>query len=200
MALYQDVSDYLKKWESFTPVAKWDVNAYRLGYGSDTITLPDGTYRKVKAGDKTTKELADKDLQRRIKLEFEPKVRNKVGEPYYTNLQDSAKVALISVAYNYGNLTKPAIVDAARSGNPKKIADAIVTSTVNDNKGTKDYNGLRRRRMDEANYILSNLKNMTALGVKETIKKAGQNPISTTFITAGLIFGTYLLIKATTKK
>ena len=30
-------AELLKKYEGFNRVAVWDVNAYRIGYGSDTI-------------------------------------------------------------------------------------------------------------------------------------------------------------------
>lgn len=160
MNFYDRAAEYVKKWEGFSEKAVWDVNAWRLGHGSDTITLPDGTYRKVLQTDKTTRELAAKDLARRIKLEFEPKVQNKIGKEYYDNLTDSAKISLISIAYNYGSITKQAIVDAARTGDIDKLAFAIVDSTKNDNVGTPYYNGLRKRRKDEAEFAKTDNSNV----------------------------------------
>ena len=82
MNFYDRAAEYVKKWEGFSEKAVWDVNAWRLGHGSDTLTLPDGTYRKVLQTDKTTRELAAKDLARRIRLEFEPKVEKKIGSMF----------------------------------------------------------------------------------------------------------------------
>lgn len=40
----------LRKFEGFISKADWDVNAHRVGYGSDTITKADGTVIKVQPG------------------------------------------------------------------------------------------------------------------------------------------------------
>jgi GH24 family phage-related lysozyme (muramidase) len=156
---YTLASDFIKKFEGFSAVAKWDVNAWRLGYGSSTITFDNGTYRKVLQTDTTTKENASKDLQRRIKLEFEPKVRAKVGAQYYDKLSPYVKIALISFAYNYGNIVKKAIVEAVKTLDKDKIADAIISSTINDNIGTVYYQGLRNRRKKEADYARTPYEN-----------------------------------------
>ena len=153
---YQQAADFIKNFEGFAPNAMWDVNAYRLGYGSDTITTDlNGSYRKVERGDKTTKEMASLDLQRRIKNEFEPRVKLQLGPDNYAKLPDTAKIALLSLSYNYGSITKKAIVDAAKSLDMAKLKDAIVTSTYNDNAklGVKIQNALRARRKKEADYI-----------------------------------------------
>ena len=101
--------------EGYISTAKWDVNAYRLGYGSDTITMPDGNYRQVRQGDTTTKENALKDLQRRVKG-FEATIRRQIGSEAWNKLPDGAKVGLLSLVYNYGSITKQAIIDAAKVG------------------------------------------------------------------------------------
>ena len=137
--------------------------------------------------------MAGKDLERRIKQDFEPKVKKQIGEQYYNKLPDSAKIALISLSYNYGSITKPQIIEAARSGDAKKLADAIFEATKNYNLGTRYYKGLRKRRQDEANYILANLKKIT----KESINVVKNNPVSTVFITTAIVFGLYVLITQT---
>lgn len=207
MSFYDNAANYVKKWEGFTDVAKWDVNAWRIGHGSDTLTLPDGTYRKVLKTDKTTRELAAKDLARRIQKEFEPKVINKIGATYYNRLPDPAKIALISFAYNYGNIVKPAIVDAARTGDVDKIGDAIVSSTINDNKGTAYYTGLRKRREDEGRLAKSQ-KIATSNTDTTTTSNSGEEvgekskfkivPIIFIALTLGLI--TYMVIEYKNKK
>lgn len=152
MSLETDAAIFIKKFEGYSSKPYWDVNAYRLGHGSDTITFPDGSFRKVQKTDITTREMAQKDLERRLKKEFIPKVKSQVGEPSWSNLPDPAKVSLISLAYNYGSITKQAIIDAARSGNVESLSKAIVDSTYHDNKklSEKVRNSLRDRRAHEA--------------------------------------------------
>lgn len=154
MEHYKLAADIIKKFEGFTPKAVWDVNAYRLGYGSDTITLSNGTFRKVLKTDVTNQANATLDLIRRIK-EFEKKVQIKVGPTYWNALNDKVKAALLSLAYNYGNITKAAIIAAIKTGNSLKIADAIVTSTAGDNKklSTSIQNALKQRRQAEAAIV-----------------------------------------------
>jgi GH24 family phage-related lysozyme (muramidase) len=207
MSFYDNAANYVKKWEGFTDVAKWDVNAWRIGHGSDTLTLPDGTYRKVLKTDKTTKELAAKDLARRIQKEFEPKVINKIGATYYNRLPDPAKIALISFAYNYGSIVKPAIVEAAKTGDVNKIGDAIVSSTINDNKGTPYYAGLRKRREDEGRLAKSEKKVTSSSGTttsSTTSEEVGEKskfkivPIVLIAVTLGLV--AYMFIEYKNKK
>lgn len=157
MSLENDAAVFIKKFEGYSSKPYWDVNAYRLGHGSDTLTLPDGSFRKVLKTDTTTRELAQKDLERRLKTEFIPKVKTQVGEPSWSNLPDPAKVSLISLAYNYGSITKKNIVNAARTGNVETLSKAIVDSTYNDNAklSEKVRNSLRDRRAQEAAHAKS---------------------------------------------
>lgn len=141
----QDLATTLiKEREGFQPTAKWDVNANRAGYGSDTVTLPDGTVQKVTEGMKVSREDAERDLQRRIQTEFVPKAAAKVGEQVWSGLPENTRAALTSVAYNYGTIPSR-IVPAVQSGNPEAIAKAI-ESLAGDNKGVN-----AGRRMQEAN-------------------------------------------------
>jgi GH24 family phage-related lysozyme (muramidase) len=165
VSLEENSAAFVKQFEGYSPVAMWDVNAWRIGHGSDTLTLPDGTYRKVKQGDVTTPELAKKDLARRLENEFIPKARATIGPVYWDKLPEQAKVALISIAYNYGNITKQAIIDAARSGNMNELGAAIVDSTYNDNAGI-----LRGRRAKEAALVKSAF-NSAVIYTKQNIGK-----------------------------
>jgi GH24 family phage-related lysozyme (muramidase) len=168
MDQYQYAAELLKKYEGFNRVATWDVNAYRIGYGSDTITNASGQYRKVVKGDQTNEQLATKDLQRRIK-EFEKKLIRQVGAEYWDPLHYEVKAALISLAYNYGglipSLTKT--IDAIKTGNNKTIAQTILDETKNHNK-KKNENvraALYKRRQKEAAIIAA------APGTKKTFNK-----------------------------
>ena len=162
MSYYDLTAEFVAKYEGYTSVAKWDVNAYRIGHGSDTITFSDGSYRKVKQGDTTTRANAKKDLTRRIP-EFERRILNYIDNYGVTNkmwedLPDPAKIGLISFAYNYGNIVKNAIREAIKTGDVDKIADALLSSTKNDMITTKYYVGLQKRRKAEADLIRSEKK------------------------------------------
>lgn len=141
----QDLTtDLIKQREGFISKPEYDVNAYRAGYGSDTVTRADGSVEKIKPGMNVSREDAERDLQRRIQTEFVPKAAAKVGEENWSRLPENARAALTSVAYNYGNIPNR-IVPAVQSGNPEAIAKSI-ESLAGDNKGVN-----AGRRMQEAN-------------------------------------------------
>ena len=142
----QDLTtDLIKDREQFRATPYFDVNAQRVGYGSDTVTREDGTIEKVRKGmAPITEQDAERDLQRRIQTEFVPKAAAKVGEENWSRLPENTRAALTSVAYNYGNIPSR-IVPAVQSGNPEAIAKAI-ESLAGDNKGVN-----AGRRMQEAN-------------------------------------------------
>jgi GH24 family phage-related lysozyme (muramidase) len=141
----QDMAtNLIKEREGFIAKPEYDVNAYRAGYGSDTVTRPDGSVEKIKPGMSVSREDAERDLQRRIQTEFVPKAAAKVGEENWSRLPENTRAALTSIAYNYGNIPNR-IVPAVQSGNPEAIAKAI-ESLAGDNKGVN-----AGRRMQEAN-------------------------------------------------
>jgi len=142
----QDLTlDLIKERERFKATPYFDVNADRVGYGSDTVTREDGTVEKVRKGmAPITEKDAERDLQRRIQTEFVPKAAAKVGEQVWSGLPENTRAALTSVAYNYGTIPSR-IVPAVQSGNPEAIAKAI-ESLADDNKGIN-----AGRRMQEAN-------------------------------------------------
>jgi GH24 family phage-related lysozyme (muramidase) len=124
-------ADFLITYEGFAPVAIWDVNAWRIGYGSDTHTDADGTIRKVKQGDTTTPEAAIRDLNRRINTEFIPKIQKKIGADTWAALPNNTRTAFVSIAYNYGNVPKQAIIDAARARDLLRLAKVCTETTNN---------------------------------------------------------------------
>ena len=136
----------LRKFEGFQSKPTWDVNAYRTGYGSDTITRADGSIAKVTPNMNVSKEDAERDLARRTQ-EFQNTAARQVGDGW-GKLPANAQASLTSVAYNYGSLPKN-IVHAAMTGDPQQIANAI-QSHANDNKGVN-----HSRRMQEAQYALN---------------------------------------------
>ena len=147
----------LRSSEGFSETAYWDVNAYRIGYGSDTITDESGNVSSVTASSTVTRDQAELDLERRIKTGFMPTVANQLGDNF-TKLPTGAQAALTSVGYNYGSLPK-SVVNASNSsgGNVKSIADAV-QSLQNDDGGIN-----KRRRIEEASIIRDSSKGGSCL-------------------------------------
>jgi len=164
----KDAAEVIKKFEGFIPKAKWDVNAYRIGYGSDTITFPDGKVKRVEKTDVITRPDGDRDLIRRIKYQFIPGVIRQITPGAWDKLSTGGKIALTSLSYNYGSITKQSIINAAKSGNEKLLADTIIIATANDNK-TKSpgvQKALKNRRKAEADLIMmyQDKNNITGIG------------------------------------
>ena len=141
--------DLTRKFEGFIPTAKFDVNAQRVGYGSDTLTTPEGKVVPVAKGTTTTEKDAERDLKRRIETEFIPKAAAQVGQENWDRLPENVAGALTSVTYNYGSLPRN-VVAAVKTGNANEIANAV-ESLASDNKGVN-----RGRRMQEAAMIRGN--------------------------------------------
>lgn len=134
----------LREFEGKRTTPYWDVNAYRVGYGSDTITDPEtGAVRQVRKGDTITDAQAEADLARRIP-EFQQTAAKKV--PNFAQLPPNVRGALTSVTYNYGDLPD-SVAAAAATGDPNAIAAAV--------EGLKGHNGgvNAKRRMTEAAFI-----------------------------------------------
>ncbi|WP_228777444.1 integrating conjugative element protein [Lonepinella koalarum] len=146
----EQTAGLLRNFEGFRSNAYWDVNAYRTGYGSDTITKADGTVVKVTKDTVVTREDAERDLQRRAQI-FANTARRQVSTSTWNSLSPNVQAALTSYAYNYGSLTSD-VVDAARqsasSGNMTALANAVRNRQTN-NGGVN-----ARRRNQEADYIL----------------------------------------------
>lgn len=152
--MIKEAIEILKKFEGFSAIAYWDVNAYRIGYGSDTITSSNGTYRSVKSGDRITQPQADLDLSRRIP-QFEATIIRQVGNEAWNKLPDQAKAGLISFAYNYGSIAKKSLREAIKTGNLNTIANTLIESTLNDNQklSQSTQQSLKNRRKYEADLI-----------------------------------------------
>lgn len=143
----QQTLDTIKQFEGYDKTAKWDVNAYRAGYGSDTVTRPDGSVTKVTPGMQVSQEDADRDLARRTQ-EFETTATHQVGQQNWSKLSPGAQSALTSVAYNYGSLPK-SVVQAVQTGSPSVIAGAV-RALGGANGGVN-----RQRRNQEASMIVA---------------------------------------------
>lgn len=135
-----DALGLLRDFEGFRETPYWDVNAYRTGYGSDTITKADGSVVKVQQGMRVNRDDAERDLARRS-AEFANTASGQVGADNWATLPPNARAALTSVAYNYGSLPK-SVVAAAKTGDVNAVADAVY-GLRNHNEGV---NAQRRER------------------------------------------------------
>lgn len=146
----------LKQFEGYLSHGKWDVNANRAGYGSDTYTTADGKVHKVEKGTYVSREDAERDLARRMP-QFMNTARRDVGAENWSKLTPQAQAVLTSVSYNYGSLSKlesvqKAAAISAQSGDMTALADSI-------RKLQGHNNGINaRRRNQEADYILNTQK------------------------------------------
>lgn len=118
----------------------YDVNAFRAGFGSDTITLADGSVRAVVEGIAVSVEDANRDLVRRVG-EFQDVVRGQIGTERFGSFDNAQQAVLTSIAYNYGSLPER-ILDAVRNGTTAEISSAI-RGLSGDNDGV---NAGRRER------------------------------------------------------
>lgn len=135
----------IRKHEGFSKDAYWDVNAYRVGYGSDTITDKDGKIKKVTKKSTVNREDAERDLVRRSEI-FAKDAREKVGASSWDKLPEDTQAALTSVAYNYGSLPKR-VVKAVQTGDLDKISDSVRSLEVHNDGVNKN------RRNNEADII-----------------------------------------------
>lgn len=137
----------IRKRESFIPTPAWDVNAYRVGFGSDTVTLADGSIKQVVQGMRISVADANRDLYRRIDG-FQQIVRQQIGAERFNTFTPQQQASLTSIAYNYGSLPQT-IVAAIREGTNEQIAQAIR------DRGTDNEGVNRGRRNEEAGLFLS---------------------------------------------
>jgi GH24 family phage-related lysozyme (muramidase) len=141
----------LARFEGFSAEPGWDVNAWRIGHGSSTITTADGdvirlgSNRSVRPSIVITQDDAARDLKRRLENEFIPQTIRAINS---ADLPAGVVAALVSVAYNYGSLPN-SIKTAAQSEDIQAIADAI-RAREGDNSGVN-----KKRRNKEANYVLA---------------------------------------------
>ena len=89
----------LIKFEGFKGEAYWDVDHYRVGYGTDTLYDESGKPIEVTQNTVVSKEQALKSLRKRITEDFVPIIKNSLGDSW-DGLSDHAKAATVSITYN----------------------------------------------------------------------------------------------------
>ena len=158
----EGMKSLLRSKEGFRETPYYDVTAWRVGYGSDTITKADGAIVKVSPGMKVSREEAERDLDRRITTEFMPAAVAAIGQDAWAKLSPAAQAVMVSLSYNYGagawkgpgeragGSTGPlnAVAVAAQSGDPQRIASAV-RALAGHNSGAN-----ASRRNSEADMVL----------------------------------------------
>ena len=155
-------ANYISIKEGFSERASWDVNAYRLGYGTSKILVSvkangEPVLRDVNQNDTTTKENALIVLKYQIPKTFKDSVVGsksyKISEEDWNALNKYQRTALIAYAYNCGSLSIN-IANAIKAKDYAKAADLIqngpVTGTDKKTGITTLFDGLVRRRAEEA--------------------------------------------------
>lgn len=148
-------SAVIKSFEGFSPTPYWDTNAYRVGYGSDTITTADGKVEKVTPGMVVTKEDAQRDLNRRTN-EFQNTVKGQVGADVFSALPANIQAGLTSVAYNYGSLPD-SVVAAVKQGDTGGIANAVAGLDANKGRRQKEAGIIRGTQGIDADPQYANI-------------------------------------------
>jgi GH24 family phage-related lysozyme (muramidase) len=136
-------AEMIRGFESFITNAKWDVNHFRVGFGSDTTTRANGMIEKVTKDTVVTLADAERDLARRI-VEFQAGIQQAIGVDTWKSLNEAQQAALTSIAYNYGSLPKSIVAAIQNGGGPELVAQAIAKLTANPS-----------RRKEEAQSFLS---------------------------------------------
>jgi GH24 family phage-related lysozyme (muramidase) len=132
--------DLIAKFEGYAPRAYWDVNAWRIGYGSDT----EGPAQfRVVQGMTTTKDRAKQNLAKRVP-EFEAIAARACEPSVWAKLTDEQRAVCTSLTYNYGRL--PVKIDP----NDAAATVARIKARGADNDGVN-----RKRRIQEANFYLT---------------------------------------------
>lgn len=140
-------SNALKSFEGFRSNAYWDVDAWRVGHGTDTIYDPNGKRVKVTKNTVVTPEQALSDMERRYREDFLPAAQKQLGADTWNSLTNNTKAAVLSITYNYGNVP-PRIRGAIKTGDRSKIAEAI-RGLAGDNDGIN-----KNRRYTEAELVM----------------------------------------------
>ena len=147
----QQTNLLLQEHEGLRNEAYWDRDHWRVGFASDTVTLPDGTFRPTRKGDVITDEEAIRDRDRRVDG-YEKDQRRALGDEAWSRLPSRASAVLNSIIHNYGKVPKR-IIPAFRSSDITQMA-AAVRSLQNDRpykKGGIPVN--QQRRLKEATYL-----------------------------------------------
>jgi GH24 family phage-related lysozyme (muramidase) len=149
----------ISKNEGFISKAAWDVNAYRVGYGTDTI-IKNGQLITVGANTTVTQAEAIQTLANYSIPNFAKQIIKDLGQSNWDKLNDNQKAALVSLGYNVGAYYISArsygreIKKLVAAGNLQEAGKVIFTQGPK-SAGGKYLEGLERRRREESALFLT---------------------------------------------
>lgn len=147
---------FISQKEGFISQAKFDINAYRGGYGSDTLVTENGNVVKVSSTTVFTPQDAERTLKYNITGPYRTAVVAEIGEIRWNALNDRQKAALVSYVYNAGGgaLRTWDIARAIQINSPAtEVAKLIQRGPIT--AGGVVLNALIERRKQEAALYLS---------------------------------------------
>jgi GH24 family phage-related lysozyme (muramidase) len=131
-----DASQMLRQFEGFKSQPYWDVNHWRVGYGSDTVTRANGSIEPVTPFTTVSRADAERDLTRRVNQSSQ-QVQASIGADAWNKLSPQAQSSLTSVAYNYGHVPEQ-LIGPAQSGDPNALAAAIQSLPSNPGRRSQE--------------------------------------------------------------
>jgi hypothetical protein len=140
---YAMAANFIEQYEPYLPVAKWDVDGYRIGYRSSTESKKQIPVVKHMV---TTRERAFDNIEARLP-DFENVIISQVGASHWEVLPDQAKVALLALAHDYGDLPD-SVAYAVMQADGLEFISSAVEALAGDNHGVKKV-----RRLNEAKAI-----------------------------------------------
>tara|TARA_R110000868_G_scaffold65399_6_gene195644 strand:+ start:4503 stop:5654 length:1152 start_codon:yes stop_codon:yes gene_type:complete len=140
-----DSSQYIAGFESFSADPYGDEGQVSIGYGTNTFNLGETVTSGTTA---ISQEDALKELNFRIKEDFEPTVINKVGgKELYASIPGPAKTAMLDLAYNAGpNDITDTLIENILKGNWEDAAKEYETLALFGKESKKKLPGLVNRR------------------------------------------------------
>ena len=135
---YQDVAEFIKDREGFTPKASWDYAQHSVGYGT-----------KAKyPGERISKDEAEQRLNQEL-MPIVDTIKTKLKVP----VTSGQLIALASINYNTGSLANSLIEALNNGADPEMIAERIKRMALTGKGSSKIIPGLVTRRQKEAEYF-----------------------------------------------
>ena len=158
---WQEIAaNYIAKKERFSPKASWDQNAYRGGYGSDTV-IKNGVKIAVTKDTVFTEKEAIDTLREYSIPKYSDQVIKDLGVANWNKLNNNQKAALISLSYNagayfisarsYGKKIKKFIEE----NNLVQAGNTIYTDGPKSGAQSGYLPGLEKRRKEESEMFLA---------------------------------------------
>jgi len=122
----QETLGLIRRHEGFESKPYWDVNAWRVGYGQDTING-----QRVHPAMNISRNQAEDALYNRYYGRERPAVIRQLGVKNFESLKPKQRAVLGSLQWNYGHVP-PRVVRAVNSGNCSATASAIRSLRTHD--------------------------------------------------------------------